>query len=164
MKVNKKSLSLFIASSLLLAACGTVDLDSGTESVSETAISSSVSESDTSSIESESNESQSVVESTSSEVVSEVASEEEETELNYDEAAMIERAKAKIAELTGYVEGEEYLYLIDGVEGSIVSINVRENGEEVASSTGFYQYDDSTDSLKKMDILTGEYEEFKANE
>ncbi|UJF16573.1 hypothetical protein LZ578_05645 [Jeotgalibaca sp. MA1X17-3] len=163
MKINKKSLSLFVASSLLLVACGTTDLNSETESVSETTtssmISSSVSESVPSSVESESSESNSISESNSSEVES-----EEETELNHDEAAMIERAKEKITELTGYVEGDEYLYLIDGVEGSIVSINVRENGEEVASSSGFYQYDDRTDSLQEMDVLTGEYEDFPANE
>lgn len=168
--MKKKYLSLFVTSSLLLAACGTTDLDSGT-TVSNSEVSDSTS-SMISSISEESSsilvESESEIESSNQNSTSESSSvesmSEESTELNQDEAMMIERAKEKITELTGYVEGDEHLYLVDGIEGSIVDINVRENGEEVASSLGFYKYDDSTDSLQEMDILTGEYEDFPANE
>lgn len=80
-----------------------------------------------------------------------------------DEAALVERAKQKITELTGYVENENYLFIVEAIEGDTVAINVRENGEDVASSLGFYRYNDATASLQEMDVVTGGYVDFPAN-
>ncbi|CZQ95398.1 Hypothetical protein Tpal_1886 [Trichococcus palustris] len=79
-----------------------------------------------------------------------------------DEAALVERAKQKITELTGYVENENYLFIVEAIEGDTVAINVRENGKDVASSLGFYRYNDATASLQEMDVVTGAYVDFPA--
>ncbi len=80
-----------------------------------------------------------------------------------DDAALVGRAKQKITELTGYVENENYLFIVESIEGDTVAINVRENGEDVASSLGFYRYNDATASLQEMDVVTGGYVDFPAN-
>ena len=74
-----------------------------------------------------------------------------------DESALITEAKQTITQLTGYVESEVYLFIVESVEGNEVTINVRENGIDVASSVGFYRYNGTTGELLEMDILTGEY-------
>lgn len=74
-----------------------------------------------------------------------------------DESALITEAKQTITQLTGYVESEVYLFIVESVEGNEVTINVRENGIDVASSVGFYRYNGTTGELLEMDIVTGEY-------
>nr|WP_319217603.1 hypothetical protein [uncultured Trichococcus sp.] len=74
-----------------------------------------------------------------------------------DESALITEAKQTITQLTGYVESEVYLFIVEAVEGNEVTINVRENGIDVASSVGFYRYNGTTGELLEMDIVTGEY-------
>lgn len=86
------------------------------------------------------------------------------TRLNDQEAALIERATARIEELTGYSEGEQYLYIIEGVDGSQVNLSIRENGEQAASALGFYRYDDETGQVQEMDVTTGEYVDFPASQ
>lgn len=66
-------------------------------------------------------------------------------------------AKQTITQLTGYVESEVYLFIVESVEGNEVTINVRENGVDVSSSVGFYRYNGETGELLEMDIVTGEY-------
>lgn len=73
------------------------------------------------------------------------------------EGTLIEQAKQTITQLTGYVESDVYLFIVEEVEGNEVTINVRENGPETASSVGFYRYDGSTGELLEMDVVTGEY-------
>lgn len=73
------------------------------------------------------------------------------------EATLITEAKQTITQLTGYVESDVYLFIVESVEGNEVTINVRENGADVASSVGFYRYDGTTGELLEMDIVTGEY-------
>ncbi|AZP03224.1 hypothetical protein [Jeotgalibaca ciconiae] len=158
-----KKFTFVIGASLLLAACGgTLDNDSGViESNSETT---ETVESTIESQSSESTETQENVDSSSVEESESIVDEESRTELNQDEAAKIERAKEKLTELTGLEEGEEYLYIIDGVEEQIVTINIRENGEEVSSSRGFFKYDDETGNVQELDIITNEYVDFPANQ
>lgn len=74
-----------------------------------------------------------------------------------DEATLITEAKQTITQLTGYVESDVYLFIVESVEGNEVTINVRENGADVASSVGFYRYDGTTGELLEMDVVTGEY-------
>ncbi|WP_319466765.1 hypothetical protein [uncultured Trichococcus sp.] len=74
-----------------------------------------------------------------------------------DEATLITEAKQTITQLTGYVESEVYLFIVESVEGNEVTINIRENGVDVASSVGFYRYNGTTGELLEMDIVTGEY-------
>lgn len=74
-----------------------------------------------------------------------------------DEATLITDAKQTITQLTGYVESDVYLFIVESVEGNEVTINVRENGADVASSVGFYRYDGTTGELLEMDVVTGEY-------
>nr|WP_321303290.1 hypothetical protein [uncultured Trichococcus sp.] len=74
-----------------------------------------------------------------------------------DESALITEAKQTITQLTGYVESDVYLFIVEAVEGNEVTINVRENGIDVASSVGFYRYNGTTGELLEMDIVTGEY-------
>ena len=73
------------------------------------------------------------------------------------EATLITEAKQTITQLTGYVESDVYLFIVESVEGNEVTINVRENGADVASSVGFYRYNGTTGELLEMDIVTGEY-------
>ena len=180
---------MLVASSFLLVSCGTPDSEAaGTTSIHSTEVSSealdssslsstsseeieessSIASSSTESSSIEENESESKAESNREEVESEATSSENEstdsTELNSEDAIIVDRAKAKITELTGYVEGEGYLFFIDAIEGSQVDINVREDGEEVASSVGFYRYDNESDSLLEMNYLTGEYEDYPVEE
>ena len=72
-------------------------------------------------------------------------------------ATLITEAKQTITQLTGYVESEVYLFIVESVEGNEVTINVRENGADVSSSVGFYRYNGTTGELLEMDIVTGEY-------
>jgi cytoskeletal protein RodZ len=74
-----------------------------------------------------------------------------------DEATLITEAKQTITQLTGYVESDVYLFIVESVEANEVTINVRENGSDVASSVGFYRYNGTTGELLEMDIVTGEY-------
>ena len=74
-----------------------------------------------------------------------------------EEATLITEAKQTITQLTGYVESDVYLFIVESVEGNEVTINVRENGADVASSVGFYRYNGTTGELLEMDIVTGEY-------
>ncbi|MGA9517485.1 MAG: hypothetical protein WBV27_01750, partial [Trichococcus sp.] len=74
-----------------------------------------------------------------------------------DEATLITEAKQTITQLTGYVESDVYLFIVESVEGNEVTINVRENGADVASSVGFYRYNGTTGELLEMDVVTGEY-------
>jgi cytoskeletal protein RodZ len=74
-----------------------------------------------------------------------------------DEATLIAEAKQTITQLTGYVESDVYLFIVESVEGNEVTINVRENGTDVASSVGFYRYNGTTGELLEMDVVTGEY-------
>jgi hypothetical protein len=80
-----------------------------------------------------------------------------ETAQTAEESALITEAKQTITQLTGYVESDVYLFIVESVEGNEVTINVRENGAEVASSVGFYRYNGTTGELLEMDIVTGEY-------
>lgn len=73
------------------------------------------------------------------------------------EATLIDEAKQTITQLTGYVESDVYLFIVESVEGNEVTINVRENGAETASSVGFYRYNGTTGELLEMDVVTGEY-------
>ena len=74
-----------------------------------------------------------------------------------EEATLITEAKQTITQLTGYVESDVYLFIVESVEANEVTINVRENGTDVASSVGFYRYNGTTGELQEMDIVTGEY-------
>ena len=74
-----------------------------------------------------------------------------------EEATLITEAKQTITQLTGYVESDVYLFIVESVEANEVTINVRENGTDVASSVGLYRYNGTTGELLEMDILTGEY-------
>lgn len=80
-----------------------------------------------------------------------------ETAQTADEATLITEAKQTITQLTGYVESDVYLFIVESVEANEVTINVRENGTDVASSVGFYRYNGTTGELLEMDIVTGEY-------
>ncbi|HEX5351262.1 MAG TPA: hypothetical protein VFW58_06515 [Trichococcus sp.] len=80
-----------------------------------------------------------------------------ETAPTTDEATLITEAKQTITQLTGYVESDVYLFIVESVEANEVTINVRENGTDVASSVGFYRYNGTTGELLEMDIVTGEY-------
>ncbi|MGB9343635.1 hypothetical protein [Trichococcus sp.] len=73
------------------------------------------------------------------------------------ESTLIDEAKQTITQLTGYVESDVYLFIVESVEGNEVTINVRENGTDVASSVGFYRYNGTTGELLEMDVVTGEY-------
>ncbi|SFE60697.1 hypothetical protein [Trichococcus pasteurii] len=79
------------------------------------------------------------------------------TDETADESTLINEAKQTITQLTGYVESDVYLFIVESVEGSEVTINVRENGADVASSVGFYRYNGTTGELLEMDVVTGEY-------
>ncbi|HRF52579.1 MAG TPA: hypothetical protein PKV29_07935, partial [Trichococcus flocculiformis] len=79
------------------------------------------------------------------------------TDQTAEQATLITEAKQTITQLTGYVESEVYLFIVESVEGNEVTINVRENGAEVSSSVGFYRYNGETGELLEMDIVTGEY-------
>lgn len=74
-----------------------------------------------------------------------------------EEATLVTEAKQTITQLTGYVESDVYLFIVESVEGNEVTINVRENGTDVASSVGFYRYNGTTGELLEMDVVTGEY-------
>ena len=79
------------------------------------------------------------------------------TDQTAEQATLSTEAKQTITQLTGYVESEVYLFIVESVEGNEVTINVRENGAEVSSSVGFYRYNGETGELLEMDIVTGEY-------
>ncbi|MDB6353864.1 hypothetical protein PH235_09870 [Trichococcus sp. K1Tr] len=74
-----------------------------------------------------------------------------------DQDTLITEAKQTITQLTGYVESEVYLFIVESVEANEVTINIRENGTDIASSVGFYRYNGTTGELLEMDIVTGEY-------
>ena len=147
MHMMKKG-SILLMTTFLLAACGGT-LEQGAET-------DSVVESQSEIIESiESSE-----EVVSSEV--EVSEVESDTQMNEDEAALIERALTTIASVTGYTEEEGYMYIIEPVEGDIVTVNIREDNEEVANMVGMFKYDDATENVQEMDMITGEYVDFPA--
>ena len=147
MHMMKKG-SILLMTTFLLAACGGT-LEQGAET-------DSVVESQSEIIESiESSE-----EVVSSEV--EVSEVESDTQMNEDEAALIERALTTIASVTGYTEEEGYMYIIEPVEGDVVTVNIREDNEEVANMVGMFKYDDATENVQEMDMLTGEYVDFSA--
>ena len=79
------------------------------------------------------------------------------TDQTAEQATLSTEAKQTITQLTGYVESEVYLFIVESVEGNEVTINVRENGADVSSSVGFYRYNGETGELLEMDIVTGEY-------
>lgn len=147
MQMMKKG-SILLMTTFLLAACGgTLEQGAATDSV----------------VESQSE----IVESieSSEEVVSsevEVSEVESDTQKNEDEAALIERALTTIASVTGYTEEEGYMYIIEPVEGDVVTVNIREDNEEVANMVGMFKYDDATENVQEMDMLTGEYVDFPA--
>ena len=147
MQIMKKG-SILLMTTFLLAACGGT-LEQGAET-------DSVVESQSEIIESiESSE-----EVVSSEV--EVSEVESDTQMNEDEAALIERALTTIASVTGYTEEEGYMYIIEPVEGDVVTVNIREDNEEVANMVGMFKYDDATENVQEMDMITGEYVDFPA--
>ena len=147
MHMMKKG-SILLMTTFLLAACGgTLEQGAETDSV----------------VESQSE----IIESieSSEEVVSsegEVSEVESNTQMNDDEAALIERALTTIASVTGYSEEEGYMYIIEPVEGDVVTVNIREDNEEVANMVGMFKYDDVTENVQEMDMLTGEYVDFPA--
>ncbi|WP_373749695.1 hypothetical protein [Jeotgalibaca porci] len=147
MQIMKKG-SILLMTTFLLAACGGT-LEQGAET-------DSVVESQSEIIESiESSE-----EVVSSEV--EVSEVESDTQMNEDEAALIERALTTIASVTGYTEEEGYMHIIHPVEGDVVTVEIREDNEEVANMVGMFKYDDATENVQEMDMLTGEYVDFPA--
>ncbi len=147
MHMMKKG-SILLMTTFLLAACGGT-LEQGAET-------DSVVESQSEIIESiESSE-----EVVSSEV--EVSEVESDTQMNEDEAALIERALTTIASVTGYTEEEGYMHIIHPVEGDVVTVEIREDNEEVANMVGMFKYDDVTENVQEMDMLTGEYVDFPA--
>ena len=147
MHMMKKG-SILLMTTFLLAACGgTLEQGAETESI----------------VESQSE----IVESveSSEEVVSyevETSEVESNTQMNEDEAALIERALTTIASVTGYTEEEGYMYIIEPVEGDVVTVNIREDNEEVANMVGMFKYDDATENVQEMDMITGEYVDFSA--
>ena len=147
MHMMKKG-SILLITTFLLAACGGT-LEQGAET-------DSVVESQSEIIES--------IESSEEVVSSEVEGSEVEsnTQMNDDEAALIERALTTIASVTGYTEEEGYMYIIEPVEGDVVTVNIREDNEEVANMVGMFKYDDATENVQEMDMLTGEYVDFPA--
>lgn len=147
MHMMKKG-SILLMTTFLLAACGGT-LEQGAET-------DSVVESQSEIIES--------VESSEEVVSSEVETSEVEsnTQMNEDEAALIERALTTIASVTGYTEEEGYMYIIEPVEGDVVTVNIREDNEEVANMVGMFKYDDATENVQEMDMITGEYVDFPA--
>ncbi|WP_373762841.1 hypothetical protein [Jeotgalibaca porci] len=147
MQMMKKG-SILLMTTFLLAACGGT-LEQGAET-------DSVVESQSEIIESiESSE-----EVVSSEV--EVSEVESDTQMNEDEAALIERALTTIASVTGYTEEEGYMHIIHPVEGDVVTVEIREDNEEVANMVGMFKYDDATENVQEMDMITGEYVDFPA--
>ncbi|MGP6138659.1 MULTISPECIES: hypothetical protein [unclassified Jeotgalibaca] len=160
MKTVKKW-SMLLAASFVLAACGG-SLDQGSDTESQVESQSEVINSESSEII-ESSEVISSEETSSVESTPEETSESEsETQLNEDEAAMIDRAVTTISDLTGYAEEDGYLFMIHPIEGNIVTIEVRENQEETASLMGMYKYNDDTKAVQQMDIVTGEYVDYPA--
>ncbi len=147
MHMMKKG-SILLMTTFLLAACGGT-LEQGAET-------DSVVESQSEIIES--------VESSEEVVSSEVETSEVEsnTQMNEDEAALIERALTTIASVTGYTEEEGYMHIIHPVEGDVVTVEIREDNEEVANMVGMFKYDDATENVQEMDMLTGEYVDFPA--
>ena len=147
MQMMKKG-SILLMTTFLLAACGgTLEQGAATDSV----------------VESQSE----IVESieSSEEVVSsevEVSEVESDTQKNEDEAALIERALTTIASVTGYTEEEGYMHIIHPVEGDVVTVEIREDNEEVANMVGMFKYDDATENVQEMDMITGEYVDFPA--
>lgn len=147
MQMMKKG-SILLMTTFLLAACGgTLEQGAATDSV----------------VESQSE----IIESieSSEEVVSsevEVSEVESNTQMNEDEAALIERALTTIASVTGYTEEEGYMHIIHPVEGDVVTVEIREDNEEVANMVGMFKYDDATENVQEMDMLTGEYVDFPA--
>lgn len=147
MHMMKKG-SILLMTTFLLAACGGT-LEQGAET-------DSVVESQSEIVES--------IESSEEVVSSEVETSEVEsnTQMNEDEAALIERALTTIASVTGYTEEEGYMYIIEPVEGDVVTVNIREDNEEVANMVGMFKYDDATENVQEMDMITGEYVDFPA--
>ncbi len=147
MHMMKKG-SILLMTTFLLAACGgTLEQGAETDSV----------------VESQSE----IVESveSSEEVVSaevETSEVESNTQMNEDEAALIERALTTIASVTGYTEEEGYMHIIHPVEGDVVTVEIREDNEEVANMVGMFKYDDATENVQEMDMITGEYVDFPA--
>ncbi len=146
MQIMKKG-SILLMTTFLLAACGGT-LEQGAET-------DSVVESQSEIIES--------VESSEEVVSSEVETSEVEsnTQMNEDEAALIERALTTITSVTGYTE-EGYMHIIHPVEGDVVTVEIREDNEEVANMVGMFKYDDATENVQEMDMITGEYVDFPA--
>ncbi|WP_373757473.1 hypothetical protein [Jeotgalibaca porci] len=147
MHMMKKG-SILLMTTFLLAACGGT-LEQGAET-------DSVVESQSEIVES--------VESSEEVVSSEVETSEVEsnTQMNEDEAALIERALTTIASVTGYTEEEGYMHIIHPVEGDVVTVEIREDNEEVANMVGMFKYDDATENVQEMDMITGEYVDFPA--
>ena len=147
MQIMKKG-SILLMTTFLLAACGGT-LEQGAET-------DSVVESQSEIIESiESSE-----EVVSSEV--EVSEVESDTQMNEDEAALIERALTTIASVTGYTEEEGYMHIIHPVEGDVVTVEIREDQEATANMVGMFKYDDATAKVQEMDMITGEYVDYPA--
>ncbi|WP_373755012.1 hypothetical protein [Jeotgalibaca porci] len=147
MHMMKKG-SILLMTTFLLAACGGT-LEQGAET-------DSVVESQSEIVES--------IESSEEVVSSEVETSEVEsnTQMNEDEAALIERALTTIASVTGYTEEEGYMHIIHPVEGDVVTVEIREDNEEVANMVGMFKYDDATENVQEMDMITGEYVDFPA--
>lgn len=171
--MNIKKMSLFIVASSLLVACNdttevepdkqsvaVVESSQSVESISES-ISEEIQEESSSTLIEESFEENSKESSEEVLVESSQESFEDVTELNSEEATLIERAKTAVTEATGYSE-EDYLFLIHPIEDEIATIEVREDGEEVASMLGMFRYNDETQELQEMDLLTGEYVTYPA--
>lgn len=157
--MHKKRLSAVLLGSTawLLVACQSPATDT---TDTETATSTSQVQSDTESITEasslETSESVQAQTPSASSITADPAT-TADTAQTTEEATLITEAKQTITQLTGYVESDVYLFIVESVEGNEVTINVRENGADVASSVGFYRYNGTTGELLEMDIVTGEY-------
>lgn len=172
MKKNNVTIFLLASSAMLLVACQNPETDPSNSSSAAQESSASGLNASESAVSSEEVASSNQSGTASSQVgntvtkPSESAGSEEtvpvQSETVNDESALLERAKQKISALTGYAENGNYLFIVEAIEGDIATINVRENGMDVASSLGFYRYDDETGNVQEMDIVTGEYVDFPA--
>lgn len=160
--MHKKRLSAFLLASTawLLVACQNPATET---TATETATSTSQVQSDTVATSETSKQAASrassleAAESAQAQSTENSATTTTDTAQTADEATLINEAKQTITQLTGYVESDVYLFIVEAVEGNEVTINVRENGAETASSVGFYRYNGTTGELLEMDVVTGEY-------
>lgn len=148
-----KTLALLMLTTVGLAACGEPTQQGQSSASSEVASSAAESTPSTEGSEAVSSEEPEATASSAG---------ESETQLNEDEAAMIARAMTTISELTGYTEAAGFMYIVHPIEGKIVTIEVRENGEETASMMGMYKYNDETKAVQELDMITGEYVDYPA--